>query len=159
MANRRLTLACLAAALEERELSAAVRRRLQAAVRAALEGEGTLDDHLAPGMDHNDMAVRNRRIIQAREALGGVGHDKLTKEAAKVEARIIAGEIDPERPGRWPAMREHEQHLAHALLRGPMVSRSQFYSIVSGPEPDRTACDDPSQVQQALESWKPKASR
>jgi hypothetical protein len=112
-------------------------------------------------MDRADMEARNRYILRARDALGGAGHKRLAREAAKVEERIVAGEIDPDRPGRWPAMREHEQHLAHALLRGPMISRSQFYDMQkeSGGEPDRTACDDPSQVQKALDQWKRTASR
>lgn len=155
MANRRLQLRHLAAALEQgRELPAAVHRRLLEAVRAALDGEGKrFLSILAPDMDRADMEARNARIIQAREALGGVGHEHLAREAAAVEERIVSGELDPDRPGRWPAMREHEQHLAHAVLRGPMISRSQFYAVVSGPEPDRTPCDDHSQVKQAMERW------
>lgn len=162
MANRRLQLRRLAAVLEEgRELPAAVHRRLLEAVHGTLAGDGELVDLLAPGMDRADMDARNRYIVRARDALGGAGHKRLASEAAKVEARLVSGELDPDRPGRWPAMREHEQYLAHALLRGPMISRSRFYDMQkeSGQEPGRTACNDPSQVQQALDSWKRTASR
>lgn len=162
MANRRLQLRRLAAVLEEgRELPAAVHGRLLQAVRAELDGEGSFDDHLVPGMGPSDKAARNRHIIRAREALGGAGHKRLAKEAAKIETRIVAGELDLERPARWPAIREHEQHLARALLRGPMISRTQFYDIQkeSGPEPDRTACNDPHELQEAIDSWKRTQSR
>ena len=155
MANRRLQLRRLQAALEQgRSLPVELQTRLLEAVHAALDG-GEILDVLAPTMTRTDMEARNRHIMRARDALDGAGHEQLARAAEKVEARLVSGELDPERPGRWPAMREFEQHLALALIRGPMISRSQFYQIQSDQGADRTACDDHSQIKRAVENWSP----
>ncbi len=138
--NRRLALRSLLAALEQPALPEVWRRRLIKAARLAVDGE-SLDQALTPGMTAEERDQRDLYLLMARDALGNVGYDRLAREAELVERRLIAGEIDPDRPRSWPALKEHEQYLVRALALGPLVSRSRFYEIrgPSGSTMDRTA--------------------
>ena len=159
MSRRALELQRIARALDRERPEREVRRRVSNAIRSAATSGGKIEDHLLLGMTPEDLAERDYRLRRAREALPEMDETKrlrtLTDCAKEVEHDVIAGRLDIDRPAAWPPMPEFEEHLAHMLRFGPMISRSRYYEvIVSGDEPDRTVRNHDINLNEVMRKWK-----
>lgn len=132
-----------------------MRRRLIDALKAAANG-GALEAHLIQ-VTADDLASRDYRLRRASDELGDMPTDaklaKLAPRAQELEAQVVAGELDLDRPASWPPLPAWTAQLLHALRHGPMISRSRFFEILSGDGPDRTACDARPELNHAFREW------